>query len=198
MPSIQATPPSPVGTQQKVARKPVSATASNGFAARTKSAPDLPVLPPRPLPTPPAEPPWEDTSLHSDNLWLLRRSSHLDEHDNPFQRKYSGHPETLKQLDIDSRPEPGSLTLIRRSPASSEQWNVASVYDPPVLEVSSSNFLLPTAKKRTKKGGTPLFLDITNPGYSQFISSTSEAASQSRTSISSTLSADFTLSLIHI
>ncbi|KAK3051366.1 hypothetical protein LTR09_007389 [Extremus antarcticus] len=189
LPVIQAAPPSPVRTQQKLARKPVLARPGNTGGPRTKPQPDLPILPPRPLPTPPEEPPYEDTSLHMDNLRLLRRSSHLDEKDNPFHRDYSSHPETLKQQELDSRPEPGSLTLIRRSPGSGEQWNVASVYDPPVLEVSSSNFLVPTAKRRTKKGGTPLFLDITNPGYTQF-ASTKQMASESRTSISSTVSSD--------
>jgi hypothetical protein len=111
---------------------------------------------------------------------LLRRSSHLEEHQNPYSRNFTTHPETLKQqafenastlqkLELQSRPEVGSLTLIRRDPGSTLQWNVASIYDPPMHEISSSNLLVPTAKRRTKKGGTPVYLDITNPGYARFI-----------------------------
>ncbi|KAF2722321.1 hypothetical protein K431DRAFT_284013 [Polychaeton citri CBS 116435] len=68
-----------------------------------------------------------------------------------------------------SLQQPGSLTLIRRDPASGEQWNVACIYDPPVREVSSAALLdPPTAGRRAKKGGAPLYLDITNQSYLQF------------------------------
>ncbi|KAK5168604.1 uncharacterized protein LTR77_005913 [Saxophila tyrrhenica] len=186
MPMVQAMPTSLEVNAQRVSRKPVHSKGTNTNGVNSHHS--LPVLPPRPLPTPPEEPPYEEPSLRADNLRLLRRSSHLDEHQNPFQRDYNSHPETIKQLKLESRQEPGSLTLIRRSPGSSEQWNVASIYDPPVLEVSSSTFLVPAGKRRTKKGGTPLFLDITNPGYSHFVSNNS--ATQSRTSISSSASSD--------
>jgi hypothetical protein len=79
----------------------------------------------------------------------------------------------------------GSLTLIRRDPTSSAQWNVASIHDPPVQEVSSATMLSPGAGGRAKKGGAPLYLDITNPGYCQFISTT---RSESRTSTSTSSS----------
>ena len=178
-------PPSPPTLPYRVTRKPISESTNSSWHAVPST---LPKLPSRPLPTPPDEPPSEEEpSLHADNLRLLWRSSHLNEHANPYSRDYGTHPETLKQLELDSRPEPGSLTLIRRDPGSMEQWNVASIYDPPVLEVSSSSLLVPTAKRRTKKGGAPLYMDITNPGYNQFTAPAPVDldAFQSRTSISS-------------
>lgn len=67
-------------------------------------------------------------------------------------------------------PQPAgtSLTLIRRDPASGAQWNVARIEDPSVLEVSSSN---PTDFASKKKIGTPMYIEIFNPGYSKFLHS---------------------------
>jgi hypothetical protein len=59
-----------------------------------------------------------------------------------------------------------SLTLIRRDPASSAQWNVARIEDPPALDISSSGLNTPGAKK---KPGAPLYIEVTNPGYSKFL-----------------------------
>ncbi|KAF2268445.1 hypothetical protein CC78DRAFT_529893 [Lojkania enalia] len=58
------------------------------------------------------------------------------------------------------------LTLIRRDPASSAQWNVACIEDPPLLDVSSSNLKDSVAKK---KAGSPLCIEINTPGYSKFL-----------------------------
>jgi hypothetical protein len=60
-----------------------------------------------------------------------------------------------------------SLTLIRRDPASGAQWNVARIEDPPISDVSSS-IMNDQPKKQV---GAPLFVDITNPGYSKFLRS---------------------------
>ncbi|KAF2031071.1 hypothetical protein EK21DRAFT_100009 [Setomelanomma holmii] len=60
-----------------------------------------------------------------------------------------------------------SLTLIRRDPASGAQWNVARIEDPPIIEVSSSASDA-GAKRRT---GAPMYIDVTNPGYSKFLHS---------------------------
>lgn len=191
--------PSPPRPQhQRIERKPVLNNVANTSPTRKEpQGLDLPTLPRRPLPTPPAEeyvaPDFHPKSIHEENLRLLRRSSHLDENQNPYSRDYATHPETLKQLEMESRPDPGSLTLIRRDPGSRNQWNVASVHDPPVEEVSSSSLLAPTAKRRTKKGGAPLYLDITNTGYSQFTQNrpgTARSGSDSRISTSSRTSSD--------
>lgn len=190
LPQIVERPPSPPphlyfsGEHDHVARKPVfNSITNNGNPAHHGSVnpPGLPVR--KPLPTPPPEVKQADT-LHADNVRLLRQSSLEDTHDNPYTRSYATHPETLKQADLDSRPESGTLTLIRRDPGSGEQWNVASIHDPPVDEVSSSSLLLPTADRRTKKGGRPLLLDVTNPAYAQFSSDGIERT-ESRISTSS-------------
>lgn len=166
MPDESHKPLSPRKSQQ-IARKPVISSNKNGQGT-SLPYPDLPEIPPRPLPTPPDEHP-RRSSLHTENVRLLRHSEHSDD-TNPYFRQYasiaSGDHQTA---DETLKVELGTLTLIRRNPATSEQWNVASVHDPPVHEVSSSALLNPTSAKRTKKGGAPLYLDITNPGYIQFI-----------------------------
>jgi hypothetical protein len=149
-------------------RKPVMRDMTNGeHPPPPPPHLDLPELPPRRvLPTPPNGQP-QRRSLHAENVRLLRQADHSDEN-NPYSRQY---PEAANAVIAEELQhiEAGSLTLIRRDPSSSEQWNVASIHDPPVHEVSSSAFLNPTASKRTKRGGAPLYLDITNPGYLQFL-----------------------------
>ena len=61
-----------------------------------------------------------------------------------------------------------SLTLIRRDPTSGAQWNVARIEDRPLLDISSSTIGNPEARKQT---GAPLYIEITNPGYSKFLHS---------------------------
>jgi hypothetical protein len=186
LPSLprKAVPPGLPPRPQQIMRKPVITEDTNS------SWHSAPAVRDHPLPTPPDEPPYNAQSLHAENLWLLRASSHLSEHDNPYSRNYDSHPETLKQakadeqqLEADMRPESGTLTVIRRDPGTTQQWNVASVFDPPVHEVTSSTLLVPTAKRRTKKGGTPLYIEITNPGYAHF--NADNPASKSQTSLSS-------------
>ncbi|KAK5692344.1 hypothetical protein LTR17_025369 [Elasticomyces elasticus] len=154
----------------RIARRPISSLIEK--APPVPSHIDLPEIPPRlPLPTPPAEEP----SLHDDNIRLLRRAQHTDEENNPyFLRSYPSQPEPetsdQQSSNTDTGVGVGSLTLIRRDAVSSEQWNVASIHDPPILEVSSSTLLSPgLSARRTKRGGAPIYLDLTNPGYAQFI-----------------------------
>lgn len=61
-----------------------------------------------------------------------------------------------------------SLTLIRRDPASGAQWNVARIDDPPATELSSSKCDQTVARR---KPGAPMFVEISNPGYSKFLHS---------------------------
>ena len=65
------------------------------------------------------------------------------------------------------KPSGTSLTLIRRDPASGAQWNVARIEDPQIPDVSSS-YLNEQPKKQI---GAPMFIEITNPGYSKFLRS---------------------------
>ncbi|KAK4991393.1 hypothetical protein LTR50_001785 [Elasticomyces elasticus] len=62
-----------------------------------------------------------------------------------------------------------TLTLIRRDPASRAQWNVAKIRDPPIDEISSHSHLGPGVVQGTKTAGAPLYIDISNPGYTKFI-----------------------------
>lgn len=168
-------PPYPVDDPLPERTRQPSPTKSTGIARKplNNNAPsfhepslDPPSISPRPLPSPPAEDSF--ASIHQENVHLLRHSEHSDEF-NPFKRDYETHSETIKQRERDARPASGSLTLIRRDAGSNEQWNVATIHDPPITEVSSSSLMVPTASRRTKRGGAPLYLDITNPGYTQFI-----------------------------
>ncbi|KAK6435298.1 hypothetical protein LTR95_008515 [Oleoguttula sp. CCFEE 5521] len=162
----------------------------------------LPRLPPQvqhPLPpTPPGE---QHTnirraSLHADNVRLLRRASHSED-SNPYLRTYPEadlarlSPRSSLALDDESRVDPdiGSLTLIRRDPTVGEQWNVASILDPLVEEVSSSTTLDPSLKRKVKRSGAPLFLDITNSGYLQFVAPPADRT-KSRNSTSTTSTED--------
>lgn len=67
-----------------------------------------------------------------------------------------------------ARPMGTSLTLIRRDPASGAQWNVARIEDPPIAEISSSTLNDSAVKKKI---GAPMYIDVTNPGYSKFLQS---------------------------
>ena len=134
----------------RIARKPVFSDITNGNV-------DLPFIPRRPLPTPPDEEP------------DLRSFDPI----RPPPRTSRSYEATAPSPPVSLHPTPGetgSLTLIRRDPGTASQWNVASIHDPPTLEVSSAALLSPhSAASRIRKGGAPLYLDISNPGYGIFI-----------------------------
>nr|POF27640.1 hypothetical protein CFP56_71449 [Quercus suber] len=170
----------------RIARKPVLGDITNrGNTPPSQSQWDRPSLPPRPLPALPEEH-GGNNSLHVENM---RPARHLEQtaEINPYLHAQKTSMDS--PLPNAPDPEPGTLTVIRRDPASSEQWNVASIHDPPVHEISSTALLKTTAARRTKKGGAPLYLDLTNPGYAAFIDTD---RSQSRTSTSSGTSSNDT------
>ncbi|KAI5364326.1 hypothetical protein Slin15195_G099860 [Septoria linicola] len=163
-PRLNLRTPSPP-RHSRLARKPVgSSNSSNSHPSAL--TPGLPVLSRRPLPSPPADEQPYEPSLHAHNKHLLRRAESSDEN-NPYSMPLL--EPSVPFPDPADLPPPGSLTLIRRDPASCDQWNVAFIHDPPLDEVSSAALRNPTAAQRTKRSGAPLFLDISNPAYEQFI-----------------------------
>jgi hypothetical protein len=161
----------PSRAKSQIARKPVFSDITNDATARPTFI-DLPELPRRPLPTPPVDDEGYGSSLTVNDAYGRRHSR------DPYPEKQQVEPAV-------TMPQVGSLTIIRRDPATSAQWNVASVRDPPAEEVSSAALLSPTLYGKVKKGGAPLWLDITNPGYQQYITSN---RSDSRTSTSTSSS----------
>jgi hypothetical protein len=91
-----------------------------------------------------------------------RRSFESMQHQNENRRP------SLPPQDRSGQPYlPGtSLTLIRRDPASGAQWNIACIQDPLSPEVYSSSSNSTSTKRPI---GAPMFIDITNPGYSKFL-----------------------------
>lgn len=75
-------------------------------------------------------------------------------------------PVQPRRPDASSVPAGITLTLIRRDPASGAQWNVARIDDPTVAEVSSAGLTDPVARRKL---GAPMYVEISNPGYSKFL-----------------------------
>lgn len=73
-------------------------------------------------------------------------------------------PVQLRRPDVSTHSTGISLTLIRRDPASGAQWNVARIDDPTVTGISSNGL-------SERKPGSPLYIEISNPGYSKFLHS---------------------------
>lgn len=164
----------PSRVKSQVARKPVLSDITNAAPSRL-SALDLPEVPRRRLPSPPVEDEGYGSSLTVNDAYTKRRSTQSIAQ--PKGEHHNG--------DFGTLPQVGSLTIIRRDPATCAQWNVATVRDPPAEEVSSAALLSPTINGKTRKGGAPLWLDITNAGYQQYVSSN---RSDSRTSTSTSSS----------
>lgn len=92
-----------------------------------------------------------------------------------------------RSIEADAEQDAGtSLTLIRRDPTSGAQWNVARIRDPPVQEISSES--LPNlGTHKSKKAGAPLFVEVSNPGYTKFVHfDQTRPVSRNSTSTSST------------
>lgn len=135
-------------------------------------------IPPQRKPVPGTLSPWNDYSnrqnvaaanqshLNSNYLGLdytPRRS--LDS--SQYQMENERPPISAPRHSEQARSVGTSLTLIRRDPSSGAQWNIARVEDPPVLDASSAFHDGPNKRPI----GAPLYIDITNPGYSKFLHS---------------------------
>ncbi|KAH6643942.1 hypothetical protein C7974DRAFT_10539 [Boeremia exigua] len=77
-------------------------------------------------------------------------------------------PTQPRRPEGSTRPTGISLTLIRRDPSSGAQWNVARIDDPTIAEISSVGLSEAAARR---KPGAPMFIEISNPGYSKFLHS---------------------------
>lgn len=73
-----------------------------------------------------------------------------------------------RRPDMSVTPAGVSLTLIRRDPASGVQWNVARIDDPTITDITSPRLTEAAARR---KPGAPMYIEITNPGYSKFLHS---------------------------
>lgn len=73
-------------------------------------------------------------------------------------------PVQPRRPDVSTHPTGISLILIRRDPASGAQWNVARIDDPTITGISSNGL-------SERKPGSPLYIEISNPGYSKFLHS---------------------------
>lgn len=146
-------------------RKPVGVGASNL---------DLPRIPPRQQRR---GSPGPDSSRQSIDRTRLTPPvppvhGHFTDHLHSYQyiTDSDKHPQLVPKPD---NPPPEaktgvSLTLIRRDPGSGAQWNVASIHDPLVHEISSES-TADGAMFRAKRSGAPMFIDVSNPGYSKFV-----------------------------
>lgn len=149
----------------------------------------LPVIPRRPLHSPPEET-FLAESLHDHNVQMLKYAEHLDDLSNPYARDYPTLSEAATESDDFDPISPGSLTLIRRDPGSGAQWNVASIHDQPNKEAGSSTSLPPPIQQRSKRCEADLYLDITNPGYARFNDTPDRPTSRDSASVASLSSSD--------
>lgn len=188
----------------KYSQRPVSPHASNHQSRQSAEILDFrkenasPALPPRRRSELPRLPPrpshYRDSLPNYDGFLIVEehpprnstsdRLSPIPSPINVFnERRGSPSPQRgrLQSSGSDqmgsSTPLGVSLTLIRRDPASSAQWNVALIEDPPVFEASSSALHNPSAVQKTKKSGAPLYIEINNPGYSKFLHNSDDIAS---------------------
>lgn len=149
--------------------------------------PSVPVIPPYPLDDGP--PPIMDYSPRGlSSSTVPRKPAPAMPQRRPIGQQLSDYTEGLRSPPPHTMPlqSPRSFlaentmapsehspmfTLIRRNPASGEQWNVASIADPPVFEISSDGRRPSMTGSRIRKSGQPLYLSVTNPGYAKFIQS---------------------------
>ncbi|CAI6334979.1 unnamed protein product [Periconia digitata] len=108
-----------------------------------------------------------NSHLNSNYLapeYVPRRSLDSSQYQKENERPFSSarrHSEQVRSMGT-------SLTLIRRDPSSGAQWNIGRIDDPSMPDISSSGFSDGSNKRPI---GAPLYIDITNPGYSKFLHS---------------------------
>ncbi|QIW99639.1 hypothetical protein AMS68_005157 [Peltaster fructicola] len=147
LPARPQAPPALPARPKAIARKPVT----TNIPIQTPVT--LPVLPPRPLPPIPGENVPPATTLMAS----------VRDHQHAFEA--SQYPLTPLETSMHEELQ-GTLTLVRREPSTSDQWNVATIQDVPQQTSSRTNSGF--AKARVRKSGAPLYIDITNPAYLSF------------------------------
>ena len=131
----------------------------------------------KPLPTPPMTPEMEHAMTFEEmkpasalqNRGVPRRKPVLPRRDSSTVTHPP--PQTVDVLPSSNEEQHCvALTLIRRDPASGAQWNVATIRDPPVEDISSeANKAIIGANLKAKSSGAPLYIELDNPGYSKFL-----------------------------
>lgn len=171
------------------ARKPVAASRTDNSSADELNLPEIPLRSPRRKPLlrnrhSPLSNSYDDEEDEQPPSLPRRplnrnRWSQYDQ----VQQSESDHSRNIDILTTNDGAQPRlstssqnaqndrgvSLTLIRRDPSSGAQWNVARIHDPPVHEVSSFSSDLAGSLGSKKNSGAPMFLEVSNPGYTKFI-----------------------------
>jgi len=113
--------------------------------------------------------------LGQESPEILRTGKDMHSHDHhPIASRNSGpmsdSPGQLPSSDQGNAGSSSSIVLIRRDPSSGKQWNVATVTDPPVIEITSSSYDRDVISPSPKQSGAPLYIEMQNPGYSKYTS----------------------------
>ncbi|KAF2402415.1 hypothetical protein EJ06DRAFT_507257 [Trichodelitschia bisporula] len=140
---LPALPRAPIGLDAQVYGTP---------GASSSSSHNLPVPRRRPVPS-------RDDPGQEENVRLSLFREHLDASNLSL-------PSVI--LRNSSNPAPTRITVIRRNPYSTEQWDVAEITDTPVFEISSDS--KGTGYKQQRKQGQPFTVDVLTPGYLKFLS----------------------------
>lgn len=131
-----------------------------GMSIPRKPAPSMPQRKPvglhsrEPEPEPPALP--------------QRRSPGRSSDDSSSPRPFLAQRPTMSTATPHSESSP-EVIVIRRNPASLEQWNVATISDPPVFEIASDGRSGSMTNTKIRKSGQPLYLHMTTSGYHKFL-----------------------------
>ncbi|KAF1809048.1 hypothetical protein P152DRAFT_174537 [Eremomyces bilateralis CBS 781.70] len=202
----------PLDSSYRIPRKDLPAVSEHGLPpSNSRPLPDLPDLEPwnRSSPIPEADglgwPPKGPRNEPASSPFRIARKQPPNRNPDSPRSAYPGprslvadssdHPPSLS-MDISTEttsmtptgiashgfPPEDVLTLIRRDPASDSQWNVATISDPVPINVSSH----PSKSEATfiRKSGTPLYVEVSNPGYSKFIASATTGINKSQLSVS--------------
>ena len=105
-------------------------------------------------------------------------------------RPYLAQRPTMSTLASPYPDQAPEVTVIRRNPASGEQWNIGTISDPPVFDIASSSDGRRGSggmtSTRIRRSGQPVYLRISNPGYHKFTPPSSDGRIGGHSTASST------------